>query len=74
MAAPLVCECPAHLECQLIDTKPVGSGFVMFAELVYASAREDILSGSFLERYQRLDPIVFLEDNVYARLHPQTAD
>jgi len=71
VSAPLVRECPAHLECRLVDTKPLGSGFVVFGELAHASAREELLSGDFLGRYRRLDQIVFLEDGVYATLEPK---
>jgi len=68
VCAPLVGDCKAHLECRLRDTKEVGSGFVLFGEIVAASVREDLLGGSPCDRYARLDQAVFLEDGLYASI------
>lgn len=67
--APLINECKAHLECRLRSTKEVGSGFVVFGEIVAASIWEDVLKGETLqEKYELLDQIVYLESGIYARI------
>lgn len=68
IGAPLVDQCPAHLECVLRDTREIGSGFVMFGEIVAASIRDDILDGAPEDRYRRLDQVLFLEDGLCARV------
>ncbi len=60
--SPLVDECKAHLECRLVDTKEVGTGFVIFGEIVAASIWDEILKADPDKRYELLDQIVFLED------------
>ena len=64
--APLVDDCKAHLECRLRDTKAMGSGFILFGEIVAASVREDVLAAAPSDRYARLDQALFLEDGQYA--------
>ncbi|ODS30749.1 MAG: flavoprotein oxygenase DIM6NTAB family protein [Candidatus Scalindua rubra] len=67
--APLIQECKAHLECRLLSTIKVGSGFVIFGEIVAASIWEEILRVEHEKRYELLDPIVFLEDGMYSRIN-----
>lgn len=67
--APLVEDCKAHLECNLHDLREVGSGFVIFGEIVYASIREDIMKVELEKRYELLDQIVFLEDDMFSRIN-----
>lgn len=64
--APLVHDCKAHLECRLHDTNEVGSGFILFGEIVAASLREDLLGHDPRARYARLDQALFLEDGLYS--------
>ena len=64
--APLVGDCRAHLECRLHDTKEVGSGLVVFGEIVAASILEEIAGAEPRLRYQALDQALFLEDGLYA--------
>jgi flavin reductase (DIM6/NTAB) family NADH-FMN oxidoreductase RutF len=66
--APLVEDCRAHLECRLHETKEIGSGLVVFGEIVAASVWEEILRVEPIKRYQRLDQILFLEDGMYSRV------
>ena len=68
IGAPLVDDCRAHLECVLRDTKELGSGFVVFGEIVAASVREDIVNAPPEERYKKLDQILLLEDGVFSRV------
>lgn len=65
--SPLVDECKAHLECRLVDTKEVGSGFVIFGEIVAASIWDEILKVDLDKRYELLDQILFFENGVYGR-------
>jgi flavin reductase (DIM6/NTAB) family NADH-FMN oxidoreductase RutF len=64
--APLVEDCRAHLECQLRQTVEIGSGFVVFGEIVAASIWEEVLRVAGDRRYELLDQIVFLENGAYA--------
>ncbi len=66
--APLVEQCPAHLECKLRETAKVGS-FVVFAEIVAASIRKDIPAAQPRNRYRLLDQAIFLENGLYSRMH-----
>jgi flavin reductase (DIM6/NTAB) family NADH-FMN oxidoreductase RutF len=66
--APLVDECRAHLECELIDTKELGSGFVIFGEIVAASIWDGIINADLEKRYDLLDQIVYLENNIFAAI------
>ncbi|MFQ5977307.1 MAG: flavin reductase family protein [Candidatus Heimdallarchaeota archaeon] len=68
IAAPLVAECKAHLECRLHSSQEIGSGFVIFGEIIAASIWEAILQVEHEERYKLLDQILFLEDAVYSRI------
>jgi len=64
--APLVDDCRAHLECRLHDTKEVGSGYVVFGEIVAASILADIAAAEPRARYHALDQALFLEENLYS--------
>jgi len=68
IAAPLVKGCPAHIECELEDTRELGNGFVVFGEIVAAAVEEEILKGEAEKRYELLDMILFLEDGLWGRL------
>ena len=66
--APLVDNCRAHLECKLIETKEMGSGFVIFGQIVAASIWDKIMKVEPDKRYELLDQIVFLEDGVWGKV------
>ncbi len=69
ISAPVVDQCRAHLECKLIETKQIGSGFVIFGEIIAAAIDKNILTVEPGKRYELLDQIVFLENKTYARIH-----
>ena len=69
ICAPLVDECKAHLECRLHSTKEVGSGLVIFGEIVAASVWEKILAVEPEKRYGLLDQILFLEEGMFSRIN-----
>ena len=62
--ARLVANCKAHLECRLTETKEVGSGFVIFGQIVAASIWDEIMKTEPNRRYEMLDQAMFLEDGV----------
>jgi len=66
--APLIDDCRAHLECELRETLEVGSGFVVFGEVVAASIREDVLAARPEDRYRALDQVLALEEGVFSRI------
>lgn len=66
--APLVADCKAHLECRLVDTHAIGSGFLIFGEIVAASIWDAVLEAPPERRDALLDQAVFLEDGLYATL------
>lgn len=47
----------------------VGSGFLVFGEIVAASIWEEIARVEPDKRYKLLDPILFLEDGIYTRIN-----
>ena len=51
-----------------MDTKEIGSGFVIFGEMVAASIWGEILKAEPGKRYELLDQIMFLEDGVWGRV------
>lgn len=69
---PLVAECRAHLECHLIETRPMGSGLIVFGEIVAASMWDQLGAGSAEQRYERLDPALFLEDGLIGTLQARS--
>ncbi|MDO8691987.1 MAG: flavin reductase [Dehalococcoidia bacterium] len=68
VAAPIVEECRAHLECRLDDSKQFGSEVVVFGKVVSASIDGDCLEGTAPERYFGLRPVFSLEKGVYGTL------
>ncbi|MFX0091036.1 MAG: flavin reductase, partial [Candidatus Hodarchaeota archaeon] len=66
--APLVAECRAHLECHLHSTQEIGSGFIIFGEIIHASIWTDILNAEAQKRYELLDQIIFLEEKLFAKI------
>ncbi len=68
ISAPLVDECRAWLECDLRDSKRVGSALVVFGEIVAASVRSHLLRLPPRQRYPAQDLALFLEDGLYATL------
>jgi flavin reductase (DIM6/NTAB) family NADH-FMN oxidoreductase RutF len=68
--APLVAECPAHLECVLDDVRRDGEEVFIFGRVVAASIDEECVDASIARQYERLAPTFFLEEGVYAVLGP----
>ncbi len=66
--APLVGECPAHLECVLDDVKSYGDEVFLFGRVVAASMDEECLAAPLEQQYERLAPVFFLEGGTYAGL------
>ena len=68
IAAPLVAECRAWLECELREQHRVAGTLVIYGEVVAASVHPAILERPPRQRYPALDLAVFLEDGLYAAL------
>lgn len=68
VAAPLVAECRAHLECELDDVKRYGDEVLVFGRVVAASIDSECIDGPAEVRYERLRPVFFLENALYAPL------
>ena len=66
--APLVSECKAHLECRLHSTQQIGSGYLVFGEIVASSIWDEILRAEQGKQYEMLDQIVFLEDRLFSTI------
>ena len=65
--APWINECKAHLECRLLDTKEVGSGFLMFGEIVAAAIWKEIINETdTAKRYQLFRQAVFQENGIFS--------
>ncbi len=66
VAANLVRECRAHLECVLDASHRFNSEEIaLFGRIVAVSIDESILQGSSDERYRHLRPLLFLEDGLF---------
>ena len=70
VAAPLVAECRAHLECELDDVKLYGEEVFIFGRVVAASIDAECLEGEAEQRFERLRPVFFLENGLYGELGP----
>ena len=68
IAAPLVSESPAHLECTLERSLEIGSAYLVFGRIVQAAIDRRIVEASAEKRYQLLNQVCFLEDGVYAAI------
>ena len=68
--APLIDECPAHLECELDDVKLYGDEVFIFGRVMAASIDVQCTEGTVHDRYGRLAPVVFLEEGTYSGLGP----
>jgi len=65
IAAPLIAESPAHLECELDRTIEVGSGYIIIARIVAGSINEQVAHAtSTVEKYALLNQCLFLENKV----------
>jgi flavin reductase (DIM6/NTAB) family NADH-FMN oxidoreductase RutF/uncharacterized protein YciI len=68
VAAPLIGECKAHLECKLESITRLGAEVVIFGRIVAAAIDEDCLGSCLADQYFRLRPIFFLEEGVYGSI------
>ncbi len=68
--APLIEECPAHLECELDDVKIYGDEVFVFGRVVAASIDVHCTQGTVQDRYGFLSPVFFLEAGTYVGLGP----
>jgi len=68
IAAPLVADCSAHLECALAGTHSIGSGLVVFGRIVHARIDRCIAEAHADDKYRLLRQVCFLEDGKYAVL------
>ncbi len=66
--APVVADCRAHLECELRSTQEIGSGYVIFGEIVAAAVWDEVLKAAEPDRYALLDLVVYLEEKLVARV------
>jgi flavin reductase (DIM6/NTAB) family NADH-FMN oxidoreductase RutF/uncharacterized protein YciI len=66
IAAPLVAESRAWIECALRDSQRVGGALVIYGEILAASVRPEILALPPRRRYPALDMAMFLEAGLYA--------
>ena len=65
VAAPLIGECKAHLECTFQAITRLGAEVVVFGTIVAASIDEDCAGKSPADQYFRLRPVFFLEEGMY---------
>lgn len=74
--APRIAECPYQLECRVEQEIPLGSHFLLIAEVVESHAEEDVLdeTGEKVD-VAKLDPLVYVAGSrYYARLGEKVAD
>jgi flavin reductase (DIM6/NTAB) family NADH-FMN oxidoreductase RutF/predicted enzyme related to lactoylglutathione lyase len=57
---PLIAECRAHLECEVVETRQFGDDLAVFGEVVSASITEKVVDGSNAKSYRNLGPFFFL--------------
>jgi len=68
ISAPGIQECKAQLECAYESDKRFGDELWIFGRILSVSADKTLIQGSSQERYSRLSPIFYLEQNTYGTL------
>jgi flavin reductase (DIM6/NTAB) family NADH-FMN oxidoreductase RutF/uncharacterized protein YciI len=68
VAAPIIAECRAHLECVYDSEKRYGDEVMIFGRMVMASVDADCLVGDPPQQYFSLRPVFFLEGGLYGTL------
>ncbi len=68
VSAPWIEECVGHVECRRIDIKYMGNEVFIFGKIEHVAVSSACLIGTAFERYARLDPIFFLEEETYGTL------
>jgi flavin reductase (DIM6/NTAB) family NADH-FMN oxidoreductase RutF/predicted enzyme related to lactoylglutathione lyase len=66
--APLIVECRAHLECEVVETRQFGDDLAVFGKVVSASISESVANGSEAIGYRNLGPFFFLSSEWTASL------
>ncbi len=62
LTPPRIAECRAHLECEVMELKPLGEEIAAFGRIVAVSMNDDIVSHADPAiRYKRLAPFFYLE-------------
>jgi len=66
---PRIAECRAHLECEVMELKPLGGEIAAFGRIEAASINASIVDAAdIMGRYKRLAPFFFLEAGCTATL------
>ncbi len=65
---PLIAECRAHLECEVVETRKFGDDLAVFGKVVSASIAENVAGGSEAMGYRGLGPFFFLSGDWTASL------
>jgi flavin reductase (DIM6/NTAB) family NADH-FMN oxidoreductase RutF/uncharacterized protein YciI len=68
VSPPVVEECPAHLECTLVQVTRFGAEAFVFGRVEAAAIDEECLEGTSEEQYFRLRPLFFLEGGTYGSI------
>ena len=68
VAPPIVAQCRAHLECELVSDWRLGEEVFLFGRVVAATVDRELLEGEPTEQYFRLRPFFFLERRTYGSI------
>ena len=63
--APIIAECPVHIECKVKDIIPLGSHDMFLAEVVSVSVSEEYLDESGKFHLEQADPICYSHGTYY---------
>lgn len=76
VSAPLIAECPYHLECRVTQEVEIGEYVLVLAEIVETHAEESVLDETGLKvDIEKLDPLVYIAGSrEYRALGAKVAD
>ena len=66
---PLIEQCKANLECKLCMTQEIGSGFIIYGEIVSASIWDKLMKVERAKKYKLFDQTVFLENSLIGKFN-----
>ncbi len=72
VGAPILCECRAHVECQLVQVIPTGDHTTLIADVVAASYDPDMFDDKMILRLDKAKPLLHLRHYSLPDLSGQT--
>jgi flavin reductase (DIM6/NTAB) family NADH-FMN oxidoreductase RutF len=63
VAPPRIADCPAHLECHIVERRPLPGATLYIAEIKAVEAERAVFWGTLRERFKSLSPLLWLRED-----------